>query len=241
MGSITAKAIVVVGGFTIKGHVDSDLPSASAAGSNTVLPVCRRLNADQRALTADRHWLAKRLHATREIGRQRDAIWRVNRRLVARSGSALSAFEAVAPPGAVAREVTALWTVSLKRLRAYDTRLERVGTRRELLGAIAPVTASRAHDEERAVTIDADLERLGGSRCHIAIGDPTPVPLPGPVPRPDVPPDARPPRQVVPKSIIVATAPAAAPRRPDVVESRTAAPSQRRPDVVAPLVVAPEQ
>jgi hypothetical protein len=134
--------------------------------------VCDRFSAAQRARRRDGLAMRTRLRRARTTVVQRNAIIDDSQTTIDRSTAIYVSFSGLTPPTAVRplhEKTAAAWRDSLKRLRAYRSRLEDGDTRARLVAVVNGF--KRSHGpivEENAVVVREGMAELGGADCDIA-------------------------------------------------------------------------
>ena len=175
LATLSTVVGVATGMFTLRDRV---FPNESGSAAAVSLPtyqqevgrVCDELNEDDRRRATEIRAIRKKLRRAKTTLAQRNALLDGQRRTIARSGHALASFTALATPKdllATRRSTTLAWNLNLGRLRAYALRLDRAGTRAELLAALGYLSELRPRIAETGVTLMAGLGRLGGASCDL--------------------------------------------------------------------------
>jgi hypothetical protein len=175
LATLSTVVGVATGMFTLRDEVFPNESGSAAAVSRPAYEqqvgrICDQLNEDDRERAREAKTIRTKLPRARTTLAQRNLLLDGQRRTIARSGHALATFTALATPDdlAAARRTTAhAWSVNLDRLRAYALRLDRAGTRAELIAAIDYLSDLRPRLAETGVTLMAGLRRVGGSSCDI--------------------------------------------------------------------------
>jgi hypothetical protein len=183
LATLSTVVGVATGMFTLRDHVFPNESGSAAALSRPAYEqevgrVCDQLNDDDSQRAREAKTIRRKLPRAKTPLAQRNLLLDGQRRTIARSGHALATFSALATPDDLraARRTTAqAWNVNLERLRAYALRLDRAGTRAELIAAIDYLSDLRPQLAETGVTLMAGLRRLGGSTCDIRTPITTPA------------------------------------------------------------------
>jgi hypothetical protein len=175
LATLSTVVGLATGMFTLRDRV---FPNESGSAAAVSLPtyqqevgrICDELNEDDHRRAAEVAVIRKKLRRATTTLAQRNALLDGQRRTIARPGHTLATFTALATPDdllAARRTTMAAWNLNLGRLRAYAQRLDRAGTRAELLAAIGYLSDLRPQLAETGVALMAGLRSLGGSSCDI--------------------------------------------------------------------------
>ena len=209
--TVATAAVAATGMFFLRDQVFQSERGSAAALSDSAYRgeigrICSNVTRAERAWERDAGRLRRSLREARTTREQRDAIMATTRTMLARSGRNLADLLTLEPPEAkraVHSRTAQLWNYALDQSRAYSLRLDRTSTRKELLGAIAPLSEVRPELDRNLVTQTAGLQRLGGRDCRIRRIADVPIPLP-----------------TLPRDERRGTEPEARARRPDVKPPR---------------------
>jgi hypothetical protein len=139
--------------------------------------VCDELNTDDSRRARELKTIRKRLRRAKTTTDQRNALLDGQRRTIARSSHALASFTALESPKplrATGSKTRAAWHRNLTRLETYAERLDRVGTRPELVAAIGYLSSLRTPLAQDGVKLMAG-RRLGGANCDLRTPISTPT------------------------------------------------------------------
>jgi hypothetical protein len=155
---------------------------SSPAYQQQVGRVCDELNTDDSRRARELKGIRKQLRRAKTTTVQRNALLDGQRRTIARSSHALASFTALESPKPLrttGRATRAAWNRNLTRLETYAERLDRVGTRAQLVAAIGYLSSLRTPLAQDGVKLMAGLQRLGGAHCDLRTPISTPTfPLP---------------------------------------------------------------
>jgi hypothetical protein len=175
LATLSTVVGVATGMFTLRDEVfPAEAGSASAVSvpvyQQQVGKVCDTVNDNDRVRAHQDGMVRIRLQRAQTTLVQRNALLDGVRRVGARSGHALASFSALAVPtplAATSHEAEAAWNRNLARLRGYAARLDRAGTRAELVAAIDHLSGLRPLLAADGLTVASALERLGGANCDL--------------------------------------------------------------------------
>ena len=164
---VAATAIVAVAW-----RGDNGAARAGALGERAdVEQICTSLNRADSERAAATVELRLQLRHARTTDAQRDALLNTQRRLLAFSDYDLARLRSVDVPSRLAashRIAVAAWSRNNQRIQTYVEGLATAATRADLLAAIDALMRSRQAIERDAVTVAAEMLRLGDGQCRLA-------------------------------------------------------------------------
>lgn len=175
LATVSTVVGVATGMFSLRDQVfPSEAGSAGAMSTSAyeqhVGRICDEVNANDRLRAHEDSKLRSGLVGAKTTLAQRNALLDPVRRTMARDGHALAAFSGLEPPKALApvrRDTQLAWNRNLARVRDYAVRLDRAGTRPELLAAVDHLSTLRPLLAADGVRLASGLQRLGGSECDL--------------------------------------------------------------------------
>ena len=187
LATLSTVVGIATGMFTLRDQVfPRESGSAQAVSTpayqQQVSRVCDELNTDDSRRAREAKSIRRQLRRARTTTVQRNVLLDGQRRTIARSSHALASFTSLESPKPMRRTgsaTRAAWSRNLTRLQTYAERLDRVGTRAELVAAIGYLSSLRTPLAQDGVKLMAGLRRLGGAHCDLRTPISTPTfPLP---------------------------------------------------------------
>jgi hypothetical protein len=175
LATLSTVVGLATGMFTLRDQVFPREAGTAAAVPVSVYEarvgrVCDELNASDRRRAREQKTIRRRLERATTTVSQRNALLDGVRRTVTRSADTLAAFTAIEAPDALAAarvDTIAAWGRNVARVRGYALRLDRSGTRGQLLAALDHLSTLRprlARDGDRIV---AGLRHIGADSCDL--------------------------------------------------------------------------